>query len=125
MLFPGRTDRTELLLKAVTKAVQLRLTPLCRTAFYTVAVHRCFKKSDAFIISLVPMVTKMDVSLWKILLFVWFRQQLKSTLSARVANSQRKDEVNANIACDLFVGFCDRCMKKVNPLTFHAHALFH
>ena len=30
-------------------------------------VHRCFGKTDAFIIGLVPMVTKMDVSLWKVL----------------------------------------------------------
>lgn len=78
------------------------------------------------------MVTKMDVSSWKILVFVWFRQlwsagrlYLPVWLFASV-NSQRIDEAYANVTCDLFVGFCDRCMK-VDLLTFHAHAhaLFH
>lgn len=41
------------------KAASLSDT-LCCTALYT--VHRCFGKTDAFIISLVTMVTKMDVS---------------------------------------------------------------
>ncbi len=100
-------NSTELLMKAVTNAVRSCLTTLCRTAFYT--VHRCFGKSDAFIISLVPMVTKTDVSLWKSLVFVWFRQQWSRLyLPVRpfaCVNSQRKDEANANTACDLFVRF--------------------
>lgn len=62
-----------------------------------------------FIISLVPMATKMDVSLWKILVFVWFRQQssqlyLPVWLFACV-NSQSTDEASANTSCDLCVGF--------------------
>lgn len=130
MLFPGRTDwnSTELLMKAITNAVRWCLTTLCCTALYT--VHRCFGKSDAFIISLVPMVTKTDVSLWKILVFVWIRQQwsrlYRPVWLFACVNSQRKDEANANITCDLFVGFCEGRME-VDPLAFHAHAhtLFH
>lgn len=60
-------------MKAVTDAVMLCLTISCCSASYT--VHRCFGKTDAFIISLVPMVTKMDISLWRIVVFVWFTQQ--------------------------------------------------
>lgn len=83
--------------KAVT-AVGFCPTPLCRTAFYT--VHGCIGKSDAFIISLVPMVTKMDV-----LMFVWFRAQWSRLCPRdRLFNTQRKEEeAYANITCDLFV----------------------
>lgn len=77
-------------------------------------MHRCFGKNDAFIISLVPMVTKADVSLWKILVLVLVQTAVKSTLCACV-NSQGADEADANMIslCGFF--FCDRLMK-VDPL---------
>lgn len=40
------------------------LTPLYCTASCT--VHRCFGKTDAVVLSLVPMATTMDLSSWKI-----------------------------------------------------------
>lgn len=92
-------------MKAVTDAVMLCLTISCCSASYT--VHRCFGKTDAFIISLVPMVTKMDISLWRIVVFVWFTQQRRSTLSADVTICllwvcKEKNEANANITRDSF-----------------------
>lgn len=81
-------------MNAVTNALRSCLTTLCCAAFYT--VHRCFGKNDAFIISLVPMVTKADVSLWKILVLVLVQTAVKSTLCACV-NSQGADEADANM----------------------------
>lgn len=52
--------------------------------------------------------------LWKMLMFVWFRQQCCRLYLP----------VWPNITWDPFEGLCDRCMK-VEPLTFHAHTLFH
>ena len=90
-------------MKAVTNAVRLCLTLLRRAAFYT--VHRCFGKSDAFIISLVPMVTKTDEEEEDPHVCL-VQTALESTLSARVTDCQfTKQRMNANITCDLFVGF--------------------
>lgn len=93
MLFPD-WNGTEVLTNAVTNAVRSCLTTICCAAFYT--VHRCFGKSDAFIISLVPMATKTDVSLWKILVLVLVQTAVKLTLCACV-NSQSADEADANM----------------------------
>lgn len=90
-------------------------------AFYT--VHRCFGNSDALIISPVPMVTKMDVSLWKSWrLFASHRGRGVDSIGLCVSVFQR--QANANTTCDVFEGFTDRRVK-VDPLTFHSHTLFH
>ncbi|TNN54514.1 hypothetical protein EYF80_035289 [Liparis tanakae] len=62
-------------------------------AFY--AAHGRIGKSDAHIISLVPMVTEMDV--------LMFSGSERSGVDRLVDAQRKEEEAYANITCDLFV----------------------